>query len=223
MTNEENLSTAYQEWDRRWADAENWTQWLKPEEKVVEAIPLLKDHGVRRVLDIGCGMGRHAIYLSQQGFEVTGLDASASGIDFARNAAAQAELTIDLHIGDFTALPFQDENFDFALAWNVLYHGDGEIAKTAFREIRRILSPGGLVLATMISQRHHRYGDGREIRPDTFIVDDDDEKAHAHFYSDDRALLDLLEGFQILQLEDRDQRGTGEFHWEFIAERRDET
>src|SRR5689334_12113898 len=42
-----------------------------------------------RVLDLGCGAGRHALYLQQQGFAVTGLDASAGAIEVCRKLGLQ--------------------------------------------------------------------------------------------------------------------------------------
>jgi SAM-dependent methyltransferase len=93
------------------------------------------------------------------------------------------------------------------------------IVRQALEEIKRVLKPEGLFQGTMISKRHNRYGDGKEIRPNTFVVDDDVEKSHPHFYCNDRELVGLLAGFQLLRLEDREQREPGMWHWEFLAER----
>jgi tellurite methyltransferase len=214
-----NLSTAHQAWDDRWADAEERRDWLKPERVVVETVPVLEQRGVATVLDIGCGIGRHAVFLAQQGFTVTAIDASDAGLEVARRSAHQAGVDIDFHKAEFTDLPFADDSFDLVLAWNVIYHGDEEVVRQALEEIKRVLKPEGLFQGTMISKRHDRYGDGTEIRPNTFIVDDDDEKSHPHFYCNDRELVGLLAGFQLLRLEDREQREPGMWHWEFLAER----
>jgi tellurite methyltransferase len=220
MTHENDLATAHQAWEKRWIDTETRQQWLTPEPLVVDSVPFLRDRGVETVLDIGCGVGRHALFLAQHGFRVTGMDLSRSGINIASEAASDAGVKIDFQLGDFTDLPCPNRSFDLALAWNVIYHGDKNIVRTAIAEIHRVLQPDGLFLGTMISKRHHRYGEGTEIRPNTFIVDDDDEKAHAHFYCDDRELVSLLDGFQLFHLQDRQQREAGTWHWEFLAERR---
>jgi tellurite methyltransferase len=216
---EPKLSTAHLAWEERWADADRRQDWLTPEKPVVDAVPLMQERGVRTALDIGCGVGRHAIYLAEQGFQVTAIDASPAGLDVARQAADDAGVEIAFHEADFASLPFADASFDFVLAWNVIYHGDGEVVRQALDEIRRVVRPDRLFQGTMISKRHNRYGDGQEIRPNTFVVDDDDEKAHAHFYCNDRELIGLLTGFQLLRLEDRQQRDPGTWHWEFVAER----
>jgi tellurite methyltransferase len=218
MHRNDDLATAHQAWERRWTNEEIRQDWLNPEPLVVQAVPLLHQRGVQTVIDIGCGVGRHALYLADQGFTVTGIDLSRSGLDVARQAASSAGVTIDYRTGDFTDIPAEVRSFDLALAWNVIYHGDEDVVRTAFAEIRRVLKPGGLFLGTMISKRHSRYGEGTEIRPNTFIIEEDDEKAHAHFYCDDRELIGLLDGFSLLLLQDREQRESGTWHWEFLAE-----
>lgn len=219
MSDQRDLSTAYQAWEQRWGDARQRADWLVPEQPLVSAVPFLQRSGVRDVIDIGCGVGRHALYLAEQGFSVAGVDLSPIGLDVARDTAEEGNLSIELETGNFTELPFPAERFDLALAWNVIYHGDGEVVSRALDEIRRVLRPGGLLLGTMISKRHYRYGDGQQIRPNTYIVDDDEEKAHAHFYCNERELLELLDGFHLYWLQDREQREPGTWHWEFLAER----
>jgi tellurite methyltransferase len=218
MTHRNELATAHEAWEQRWTDAKTRQDWLTPESLVVDSLSTLRERGVKTVVDIGCGVGRHALYLAEQGFTVTGIDLSESGLSVAREEARKAGVSIDYRTGDFTGLPIPDTSIDLALAWNVIYHGDEDVVRQAIAEIRRVLKPDGVFLGTMISKRHNRYGDGREVRPNTFIVDDDDEKAHAHFYCDDRELIQLLEGFQLFQLKDRQQRELGTWHWEFLAE-----
>lgn len=218
MEDQNRFATAHQAWDQRWTDESIRQDWMTPEPLVVESLPFLHEREVQTALDIGCGIGRHALFLAGNGIEVVGIDLSTSGLEMAREAATAAGQVIDYRVGDFTNLPIPDSSFDLALAWNVIYHGDAEVVQQAISEIRRVLKPGGLFLGTMISTRHNRYGDGTEIRPNTFIVDDDDEKAHAHFYCNDRELIELLADFQLFRLQDREQREPGTWHWEFLAE-----
>ena len=51
---------------------------------IVDAIPALKKHGVKRVLDLGCGAGRHCVLLAGSGFEVVGIDVSKYALKMAR-------------------------------------------------------------------------------------------------------------------------------------------
>ncbi len=67
-----------------------------------------------RIIDIGCGTGRHAIELTRRGYNVTGIDLSENQIKRAREKAQDAGLTIDFQAQDARNLLFDDE-FDLAI------------------------------------------------------------------------------------------------------------
>lgn len=67
-----------------------------------------------KVLDIGCGTGRHSIELAKRGYNVTGIDLSESQIERAREKAKQERAGVDFLKGDARKLPFEDE-FDLAI------------------------------------------------------------------------------------------------------------
>jgi tellurite methyltransferase len=214
----EQLATAHLDWDRRWTVADERARWERPESFVEALVPHLRKRGFRRAIDIGCGIGRHALYLASEGFECMGIDASESGLAHARAQAQQAGLSIDFRQAPFFALPVEDHSFEIAIAWNVVYHGDGEITRRAIEEVRRVLVPGGVYIGTQLSKRNANFGQGREVQPDTFVVDNvDTDKAHPHFYCDAPTLLRLHRGFEVLELRDREQQ-PGAYHWEFVFE-----
>ena len=213
------FATAHQVWDKYWADPAARAGWLEPEPFVVSALSLLRERGITHVLDLGCGLGRHAHYFASQGFACVGVDASPAGIAQAQRAAEAAALSIDYRVGQFRELPFADATFGLAIAWNVVYHGDGQTVRQVIAEVHRVLAPGGLYLGTMLSKRNQGYGVGEQVAQDTFIVPDDPaDKAYPHFYCDAATLLHLHKGFEVLTLRDRDQ-SPGHAHWEFIFER----
>jgi len=67
-----------------------------------------------KILDVGCGTGRHAIELTKRGYDVTGIDLSESQLESARKKAAQQHLEIDFQQQDARDLPFEDE-FDVGI------------------------------------------------------------------------------------------------------------
>jgi SAM-dependent methyltransferase len=67
-----------------------------------------------RIIDIGCGTGRHTIELSKRGYKVTGIDLSESLLSRAEEKAASLNLKIDFRRCDARKLPFRNE-FDLAL------------------------------------------------------------------------------------------------------------
>ncbi|MDJ0675345.1 MAG: class I SAM-dependent methyltransferase [Calothrix sp. MO_167.B42] len=67
-----------------------------------------------KILDIGCGTGRHSIELAKRGYKVVGIDLSESMLQRAKQKALEANLQIDFHINDARNLPFSHE-FDLVI------------------------------------------------------------------------------------------------------------
>jgi len=173
----------------------------------------------RQVLDLGCGVGRHALLLAEHGFAVEAIDGAAAGIAFARREAAARGLALSLRQAEADALPFADQSFDYVLSWNVIFHGTmGDVGRR-LAEIWRVLKPGALYQGTMLSKRDAQFGRGGAVAPDTFIRGTE-AKAHPHFYCDAAGLVALFAGFDFLSLTQEEQRRPGSWHWHIVAERR---
>ena len=67
-----------------------------------------------KILDVGCGTGRHSIELTKRGYSVTGIDYSEAQLARAREKAAKENLKIDFQKYDARNLPFENE-FDIAI------------------------------------------------------------------------------------------------------------
>jgi SAM-dependent methyltransferase len=67
-----------------------------------------------KILDVGCGTGRHSIELTKRGYKVTGVDLSESQLARARQKAKKENLNIDFQLHDARNLPFYHE-FDLAI------------------------------------------------------------------------------------------------------------
>jgi len=67
-----------------------------------------------KILDVGCGTGRHAIELSKRGYDVTGIDLSESQLKRAREKATDLKLDIDFQLQDARQLEFSQE-FDLVI------------------------------------------------------------------------------------------------------------
>jgi len=67
-----------------------------------------------KIIDIGCGTGRHSIELAKRGYSLTGIDLSASMLAKAREKAAANQLRVDFFQYDARKLPFNNE-FDAAI------------------------------------------------------------------------------------------------------------
>ncbi|HEV2302141.1 MAG TPA: class I SAM-dependent methyltransferase [Stellaceae bacterium] len=211
-------ASAVEAWDARWASEEGRADWLDPDPAVTALLPELEVRGARRALDLGCGVGRHALVLAERGFHVDAFDGSAAGLSFLAARARARGLSLGLAQGSADALPYPARSFDFVLSWNVIYHGSLGDTGRRLAEIWRVLKPGGLYQGTMLSKRNGNYGLGRTVAPDTFV--DARERAHPHFYCDASGLVALFAGFEILSLAQREQRKPNSWHWHVVAERR---
>jgi tellurite methyltransferase len=116
------------------------------------------------VLDLGCGVGRHALAYARLGLDVTAIDMAESGLSELRRASREEDLAIATQTAAMTELPFETGSFDHVLSFNVIYHGDPLIVRAAITEIGRVLKPGGTYQGTMLSMRNVKYGKARKSR-----------------------------------------------------------
>jgi SAM-dependent methyltransferase len=104
-----------------------------------------------RVLDVGCGGGRHAFACAKAGAHVVALDANASGLGEVTGLFQAMDAVGELPTGakgvavagDGMKLPFVDGAFDVVIASEVLEHVADDAAVLA--ELARVLRPGGVV------------------------------------------------------------------------------
>ena len=87
-----------------------------------------------KVLDIGCGAGRHTFMLAKENIIPYGIDISMPGVEYTREILRTngdfGEYTNNIVCGTFSELPFEDNFFDGAMAYGSLYYSD--IAGTNF-------------------------------------------------------------------------------------------
>jgi SAM-dependent methyltransferase len=108
-----------------------------------------------RLLDLGCGAGRHAFEAVRRGGLVTAFDYDEAELkDVAAMAGAMvsagdlpASASSATTRGDATKLPFPDTTFDRIIAAEVLEHIDDDTG--AIRELVRVLRPGGTIAVTV--------------------------------------------------------------------------
>ena len=111
-----------------------------------------------RILDMGCGFGRHAYEALRRGASVVACDLRFEELKQVRAVAGvmyeqgeiEPPISIETTNGDATQLPFTDHSFDRIICSEVMEHIDNDFA--ALNELERVLSPGGTLAITIPSR-----------------------------------------------------------------------
>lgn len=106
-----------------------------------EAAVTLLGPGPGHCLDLACGTGLALPLLAAAGWTTTGVDASSAQLAVARERAAMGT---ELLQADAHALPFPDESFPAVIS--LFSHTDFDDAAAVFREVARVLAPGGVLV-----------------------------------------------------------------------------
>jgi histidinol-phosphate/aromatic aminotransferase/cobyric acid decarboxylase-like protein/precorrin-6B methylase 2 len=126
-----------------YADAEYTPERTEAEVRYLAAV--LAGH--RRVLDLGCGTGRHAIGLARLGFEVTGVDVSDYALRRAAQAAANADVQLRLCRADLLGSDdWGVSSADAVICVQAFGWGSDADQLQMLRTVRRLLLPGGLLV-----------------------------------------------------------------------------
>lgn len=132
------VATGYAAWAPTYDTMPNGL--IRAEEPLVRAATA--DLEVGTALDVACGTGRHAAWLSAAGHATTGIDATPEMLDIASRRAPE----VDFHVGDFTRLRIEDNTFDFAICALALTHLADP--SQAIHEMARVVRPGGRIVLT---------------------------------------------------------------------------
>ena len=172
----------------------------EPHWDMPQVVQRLREKGSDKVLDLGCGTGRHVVYLAQHGFSVYGLDNSPKAIKMTAEWLAQENLCADLQIQEMTeTFPYEDRFFDAIVSIQVIHHADTASIKRIIGEIERVLKPGGFLFVT-VPTRQNQGKRFRQIEPNTFVPLDGDEKGLPHHYFTPQELEALLAHFEITDI-----------------------
>lgn len=99
-----------------------------------------------RVLEVGCGNALVAKQFSAQGYSVKGLDISKVAIEWARKEFKRLQLQGTFSVGDVCCIEEPDNNFNLVVDGNCFHYVVGDDRRKAFKEVHRVLLPGGYFL-----------------------------------------------------------------------------
>ncbi len=192
-----------QAWDKVYKEKGKY--FLEPHESIPGVAELFKKKGIKRVLDLGCGTGRHVVYLAGKGFDVYGFDPSRTGISIASKWLRKEKLSAHLVIHDMNKkFPYKDGFFDAVIATSTLHHNTPSGVKRVIGEVERVLREGGILFFTVPRWRHIPSGPGKwkqkKIAPHTYLPLDGMEKGLPHFYFDKKSINSFFHDFRIAKM-----------------------
>ena len=169
---------------------------VEPAPVVVEFAEQLRDGGTVRVLDLGCGSGRHVLHLARIGMDVTGLDISPAALCLAAGWLADQNLKARLVLADARLpLPFRNSSFDALISTQVIHHALLETVHTTAREIARVVRPGGAILVS-VPVGKDAGDDCFEVEPRTYVPLTGTEKGLPHHFFKPEELPKLFAPFE---------------------------
>ena len=174
----------------------------KSHEDMSKVIKLMKKDGVKKVLDLGCGSGRHVVLLSKEGFDVYGLDNAESGLKQCKKWLKKLKLKAKLKNSScYKKFPFKNNFFDAIISTQVIHHAKLKDILFCIKEIERVLKPKGLVFVTVTRNKMKgRASKVKLIEPRTYVMLDGLEKGIPHYIYTKELLKKYFSNFKILDL-----------------------
>ena len=131
---------------------------VEPQEDIAKIVSFFKKRGVRKILDLGCGTGRHVIYFAKNNFDVYGVDIAEEGIKLTKEWLKKENLQANLNISSiYQKLPYKDDFFDAVVSTNTIHHEKIDNIRKAIQEIERVLKPGSLVFITVRKRKFKKF------------------------------------------------------------------
>jgi SAM-dependent methyltransferase len=145
---------AAEDWNRRYEATELvWT--ARPNRFLVEEVAHLPPG---RALDLACGEGRHAVWLAELGWRVTGIDFSDVAIGKGRLLAEAREVDVDFRVADLTSWEPGGERWDLVLVFYLQLAA--EERSPVLRRAADAVAPGGVFLLVAHDRRNLDAGYG---------------------------------------------------------------
>lgn len=157
--------------------------------KPVEAVQKLSDYlKGGKVLDLGGGEGRNALYLAEKGFSVSVYDISEVGIERIDEISKERDLDIDTRVVDITKEKIEGE-FDSVLLTFVLHHLDTSDARKLILGAKEHTMNGGVHVISTFSNQGDLH---------------DRNETSKRFYPDEATLRELYKDWDIKEISDNE-------------------
>lgn len=161
-----------------------------------------RKESVKRILDLGCGDGRHLVRFAKSGFEMFGLDSAPTAIELAEKWLMREGVYAEFACADMSTIPWHNGFFDAVICIQTINHHRLEAIRRTISEIHRVLRPDGWFFVTAQTNRPKpsdlaKKGEWVELEPNTYEWLVGHEKGVPHHFFDMAELQEVLGKFRI--------------------------
>ena len=191
--------TAY--WEARYA--QGLVYGTEPTSVARRLVGLFRAHGVRTVLEAGCGSGRDALLYAREGFDVTGTEISANALRWARERAEAEGLRLTLLRDDLAKTNLPPGSFDAVVAIHLIHLQPVPVRQTMVNHLWRLTRDGGIIAMANYSTSEAGYTTWEACPEPSTRRDPKGKLIHFFDEAELRSLL-LPDRFDLLTLEEVD-------------------
>lgn len=136
-------------WDETYQNL-NVETFGKTSAEIIQLAEILDKNSV--ILDLGCGEGRNAVFLAEQGFRVDAIDISKAGITKLLKIAQDRNVEINAWVGDMIAFQF-DKSYDFIISHGVLHLAERHEWQELIPRMKQFTRPGGVNVVAVFTDK----------------------------------------------------------------------
>ncbi len=186
---------AYDLGNQRIVKGYGWPNEVDPQ--VIKFFQFIKDQVKSgKALDIGCGQGRHALYLAQQGLESYGIDYLVRPIQEAKETAKKLNLSnAHFKVTDLFNLEFPENYFDLIIDWSVLDHVHPNEWNIYLKNILKVLKVNGYLCLIEFSASDSRI----KNKLKNFAMD---KGSYDHYFREDELKTLFSNNFDFVKTEE---------------------
>ena len=136
----------------KWYEGDDYYWGVEPGGFLNELIELSAPSKDKKVLDIGCGEGKDAVYMAQKGYDVTAFDLTENGIRKTIALADKRGVKLNAYVDDINTFE-TDEQFDIIYSTGTVQYLFDENKKEFFDKLEKITKPGGIVYINVFVEK----------------------------------------------------------------------
>lgn len=142
-------------WNARYAEA-GFVYGTEPNDFLREQIGVIAKGG--DVLCLAEGEGRNAVFLAQQGFKITAVDLSETGLAKAKTLASERGVTIETRVSDLSVFDYGTDRWDAVIS--IWAHMPREVRAPIHRQLKNAIKKSGVLILEHYHPDQLSYGTG---------------------------------------------------------------